>query len=190
MIATEIEFVTEYGANGRYRIGVEYSVDDAGVHHVVRRPVPPAVRTHDGPDQLSEWRVIRSGEVEVRVMVPPLSRPRLNLPDEEHGYVWGDPIDMPSTDPLAGIWCAHHREDCPIPDCQLDHRPPPQQQREPFLVGSTGDDPLQGYSADEIVVGPGGQTLAEAAAAAPELEPGWEDRAVVRARSEGVLPPR
>lgn len=49
-------------------------------------------------------------------------------------------------------------------------------------------DPLRGYSADEIVVGPGGQTLAEAAAAAPELEPGWEDRTVERARRDGVLP--
>lgn len=49
-------------------------------------------------------------------------------------------------------------------------------------------DPLRGYSADEMVVGPGGQTLAEAAAAAPDLEPGWEDRAVERARRDGVLP--
>lgn len=49
-------------------------------------------------------------------------------------------------------------------------------------------DPLQSYSAAEIIVGPGGQTLAEAAADAPELEPGWEDRAVERARREGVLP--
>lgn len=51
-------------------------------------------------------------------------------------------------------------------------------------------DPLQGYSADEIIVGPGGQTLAEATATASDIEPGWEDRAVERARREGVLPPR
>jgi hypothetical protein len=39
-------------------------------------------------------------------------------------------------------------------------------------------DPLQDYSADEIIVGPGGETLAQAAAEAPEMAPGWDDRAV------------
>lgn len=50
------------------------------------------------------------------------------------------------------------------------------------------DDPLQGYLPDEIIVGPGGQTLAQAAAAeAQEPAPGWEDRAVERARDAGLF---
>jgi hypothetical protein len=46
-------------------------------------------------------------------------------------------------------------------------------------------DPLQGYSPDEILVGPGGQTLAQAAEA--EMTPGWEDRAVERARAADLF---
>lgn len=91
---------------------------------------------------------------------------------------------------------------------------------------STETDPLHGISPDEIVVGPDGQTLAqaagdpteadEAATCARDLEnyraadadrmarglepihpyawdevemlPGWEERAVERAKREGVLP--
>lgn len=52
------------------------------------------------------------------------------------------------------------------------------------------DDPLQGYSPDEIIVGPGGQTLAQAAALEAGPAPGWEDRAVERARDAGLFGPR
>lgn len=49
------------------------------------------------------------------------------------------------------------------------------------------DDPLQGYSPDEIIVGPGGQTLAQAAALEVGPAPGWEERAVERARDAGLF---
>lgn len=114
MTATQIEFVTEYGAYGPYKVGVEYTVDAAGVHHTVKRPeyverfvgygvfdgqvLAVTAAGHYGP--LSAWRMIGSDETEIRVIAQPSNAPRLNLPDEEHGHTWGDPVvaDLPSTD--------------------------------------------------------------------------------------------
>lgn len=53
---------------------------------------------------MSEWRIggwrnrDRDGSQRpdpMRVCERPMYPPHLNLPDEEHGYVWGDPIDLP-----------------------------------------------------------------------------------------------
>ena len=49
----------------------------------------------------------------------------------------------------------------------------------------TDPTPLCGYSADEIIVGPGGQTLAQAAAD-HEMDPGWDDRDAERATARAV----
>lgn len=113
--ATEIQFATEYGASGPYKVGVEYTVDAAGVHHTVMRPeyverfvgyglfdgqaLAITAAGHYGP--MSAWRMIGSGETEVRVIAQPSNAPRLNLPDEEHGHAWGDSIDIPSADPVV-----------------------------------------------------------------------------------------
>lgn len=52
-------------------------------------------------------------------------------------------------------------------------------------IDNADHDPLAGYSPDDIIVGPGGQTIAHATDA--DLAPGWEQRAVDRARAEGLL---
>lgn len=112
---TKIATATMYGRNGTYETGIEYATDAEHVHHRVRRPLP--TRTvlgyglvggvglvvtrcaHDGA--MSEWRSSGWGDhTKLRVVERPLNPPYIGtLPNEEHGAVWGDPIDVPSAEP-------------------------------------------------------------------------------------------
>jgi len=106
-------YATEHGANGPYLVGIEYAVVD-GVHHVIRRPVRRrrwvAYAVIDGVETtvsawshvgaMSEWRCADHDGTARVVVDPPMSSGCLNLPDEEHGNTWGDPIDVPSTESI------------------------------------------------------------------------------------------
>ena len=111
---------TEYGAYGPYQVGIEYTVDADLVHHAVRRPVarryaigygltPDGVGqaieriSHDGV--MSEWRIRRTGAARLEVVERISNPPLLSLPDEEHGNVWGDAVDVVTDEPVRYIWC-------------------------------------------------------------------------------------
>lgn len=163
-ITTTICTATEYGSDGPYQIGIEYTVGDDRVHHVIRRPIvqqtfvgygltPDGVGqaiervSHDGA--MSEWRYCRAGGV-AEVTEQPSNPPLLNLPDEEHGHVWGEPIDITSSESVRYFWCGREVPEDEAIEASLayaDSRP-----------GSQYEPP-----------------------------PGWEDRAVERARQAGVL---
>lgn len=118
--ATQTAATVQYGDGTHYEYGVEYAVDADRIHHVVRRPLRwecflgygypagaeatggnrrPIVRIgHDGP--MTEWRyrgASRSRPLSgpYEVIERPTNAPMIpTLPDEEHGAVWGDPIDI------------------------------------------------------------------------------------------------
>ncbi len=87
-IETRLCTATMHGAYGKWEIGVEYAVGDNGVYHLVRRPVNPL----DHSPVATEWRVREHNSTEFIPVAAPTSPPLLNLPDEGHGYKWGDPI--------------------------------------------------------------------------------------------------
>jgi hypothetical protein len=112
-IVSQFAFATEYGANGPYSVGIEYTVGSDSVHREIRRPlrrerfigyglidgVGQAVMavSHDGA--MSAWRV-RLLSSECRVVEQPHGNPPyLNLPDEEHGNRWGGALEIPSKEP-------------------------------------------------------------------------------------------
>jgi hypothetical protein len=117
---TQTQTTTEHGTNGTYRTGIEYTVDAQHVHHEVRRPIERRIFLGYGADTgdvglaiimidhrgpLTEWRSSGWGDhSQMRPVLRPMSPPYLNLPDEEHGCVWGDPIDVPSTEPARFLF--------------------------------------------------------------------------------------
>lgn len=120
---TQFAFAICHGAYDAWEAGAEYVVDGSDVHHFVRRPlrieafagyglvggVGQAIMrvSHDGP--MSQWRVVASPNSHMRVIAElPHSCGNLNLPDEEHGVVWGDDIDVPSDEPAR--WTVAGRE--------------------------------------------------------------------------------
>ena len=121
---THIAATTQCGQYGLYTLGIEY-IEEGQICRAVRRPIPQrdvfigyglhedgdvsaVLRTsHDGP--MSEWRWSdgAGGHVPASELRPgraPLSPPYMHLPDEEHGYSWGEPVDIPSTKPPHYSW--------------------------------------------------------------------------------------
>lgn len=99
-------------------MGAEYHIDAEHVVHFVHRPVRREVFigygifgcadhglaimrvSHDGP--MTPWRYVSRAYDRTAVPEPTDTTPTgyLNLPGEEHGWTWGDPIDVPSTEPV------------------------------------------------------------------------------------------
>lgn len=117
---TTIATATLFGSDGPYLVGYEYTEDADRVLHAVLRPESREVHlgfalqadgagtsvtriTHDGP--MTAWRSFR-GEVprpcagwERDANASQRSEVARRLPDEEHGWTWGDPIEIPSAEP-------------------------------------------------------------------------------------------
>ena len=123
-VAPRFTFSTLHGAHGAWEAGAEYLVDAEYIVHYVRRPmrveafvgyglfdgVGKAILrvSHDGA--MSQWRVrspAYTGAIRVADHLPP-GYLNLNLPDEEHGWTWGDDIDVPSDEPVR--WTVGGRE--------------------------------------------------------------------------------
>lgn len=111
---TTMTTATMNSSDGPYHLGIEYLIDADRVCHAILRPQRTerflgygreigavnanaiTVISHDG--EPSEWRIVdRDGTTSVarKPEIPPY----LGLPDEEHGYSWGNPIALPSSEP-------------------------------------------------------------------------------------------
>jgi hypothetical protein len=107
---TVIEWAAEYGSYGAYETGYEYATI-SGVYHPVLRPLRVetflgyaldgdtgmAVTKISYDGAMSEWRYRNASEE--RVIARPAHPPLLNLPDEDHGHSWGDPVRIQSDEP-------------------------------------------------------------------------------------------
>ena len=105
------------GRDGHWLLGIEFCRDSDGTYHAVRRPIrqemfvgygltsetAAAVAvaitriSHDG--EMTEWRSTAGRAPDFDNLAPcarPLNPPFLNLPSDEHGDTWGDPVDIKS----------------------------------------------------------------------------------------------
>ncbi len=161
---TKYALATECGSSGTYRIGVEYQVDTDGTHRLIRRPRLESVFLAYAiqPDGV-QTTVTSFGD-------GPVSEWRMEHID---GRI--EVIDRPLAPPYLGL----------LPD--EEH-------------GATWGDPIDiAPSAPRLFLGACREISEDEAMAAiatynaahpeqtPQMPPGWEDRAVERARREGVL---
>lgn len=117
---TKFALSTCHSPDGAYEVGAEYCIDGDRVVHFVHRAVLQEIFvgyglvndadhgiailrvSHDGP--MTPWRYVHHAYDRTISPVPIVRLPRecgyLNLPDEDHGWTWGDPIEVPSAEPV------------------------------------------------------------------------------------------